>query len=204
MNPAVDALERPGQLSIIGDYDCAERRSTEAFISEVFARRFSARLEHFFPNIAATRTQTGEINAAAGYRAADSSRLFLEQYLDRPIEATIRYHFGEVVDRARIVEVGSLATAGGRAAVGLIAALIRHLIAEGFVWAVFTGNDAVRNLFQKLHLFPFAICCADAAQLREAGDCWGTYYDHHPIVMAGRLTDGATAISVPQRTSRAA
>lgn len=199
MEHACAAVEPVNRLSIVQEGDGSERRSVESFISEVFADRFSARLGSFLPRLVATRSQTGEISAAAGYRGADSGRLFLEQYLDRPIEQAIRERFGETVARAAIVEVGNLATVGGLPAVSLIATLIPHLIAEGFAWAVFTGNDAVRNLFQRLHLLPFAICSADAELLQETGDDWGTYYEHHPIVMAGRLNDGASAIALPRR-----
>jgi hypothetical protein len=179
--------------------DSEHRRSVESYISAVFADRFSAQLDQLLPNLIATYDENGMISAAAGYRSAASEKLFLEQYLDLPIEATIRSKYGEAVDRSRIVEVGNLATNGGRAAIALIADLIPELITQGFTWVVFTGNDAVRNLFRRLHLFPFAICQADKAVLGAAGSAWGTYYEHHPIVMAGRLIDGAATISLPPR-----
>jgi len=179
--------------------DGDERHDAERFIRDVFARRFAARLDALLPKLVVSRDVAGRINAACGYRSAGAERLFLEQYLDRPIEQIVCENYGEAIDRAKIVEVGNLATAGGQCAVRLVANLIPHLMAQGFRWVVFTGNDAVRNLFQRLHLFPFAICTAEAASLGDAQSSWGSYYDHHPIVMAGRLYDGAATIALPAR-----
>lgn len=189
------------QFSTLEPVNTDERRCVEDFIHDVFARRFAAKIDAFLPRLVATRDASGNVNAAAGYRSAGEERLFLEQYLDRPIEQIIDANYGEAIERTRIVEVGNLATVGGRAAIDLVANLIPHLMVQGFRWVVFTGNDAVRNLFQRLHLFPFAICTANAASLGDSRSAWGSYYDHHPIVMAGRLYDGATAISLPERRS---
>jgi hypothetical protein len=200
MEQSIAGSECQGRIFHYRD-DCEYRQSVEAYINRVFADRFSAQLDQLLPNLVATYGRGGQVSAAAGYRSAASERLFLEQYLDAPIEATIRSKYDPCVDRAQIVEVGNLATDGGLAAVNLIAGLIPELISQGFTWVVFTGNDAVRNLFRRLHLLPFAICRADKASLGPAGSAWGTYYDHHPIVMAGRLNDGAAAITLPARTA---
>ena len=196
---ALQGMQYP--FSAVETADSDERHYVESFIREVFARRFAARLDAFLPNLVHSRDTAGQINAAAGYRSADIEHLFLEQYLDRPIEQIICANYGEAIERSKIVEVGNLATSGGRSAISLVAGLIPHLMAQGFRWVVFTGNDAVRNLFQRLHLFPFAICTADAASLGDAKGVWGSYYDHHPIVMAGRLYDGAATITLPVRKS---
>ncbi|HMB73663.1 MAG TPA: thermostable hemolysin [Gammaproteobacteria bacterium] len=171
----------------------------EDFIRTVYAQRFSAMLDSFLPNLVATRNDSGSVTAAAGYQCAAAGSLFLENYLEQPIETVIRVRYGETVDRRRIVEVGNLATYGNKAAITLIASLIPYLLSWGFTWVAFTGNDAVRNLFKRLHLLPFAICPANKAALGEARHAWGSYYEHHPIVMAGRLNDGASAITVPTR-----
>jgi hypothetical protein len=199
MEQAVALREIHHSRSILETVGADARDVVERFIHDVFAERFAARLDSFLPNLVASRDAAGRISAAAGYRSAAAGRLFLEQYLDRPIEEIVCDNYGEAIARSKIVEVGNLATTGGRCAVSLVASLIPHLMSQGFRWVVFTGNDAVRNLFQRLHLFPFAICTADAASLGDAKGAWGSYYDHHPIVMAGRLYDGAATITLPVR-----
>jgi len=199
MEQAVAIREVHCSCPVLEAVDPAQRHVVECFIRDVFARRFAARLDTLLPNLVASRDAAGGIHAAAGYRSAGAERLFLEQYLDAPIEQIVYANYGERIERAKIVEVGNLATVGGRSAVRLVANLIPHLMLQGFRWVVFTGNDAVRNLFQRLHLFPFAICTANPASLGDAGSAWGSYYDHHPIVMAGRLYDGAATIALPAR-----
>lgn len=191
------ARRQPHGSTLIHCADENSRQQAGSFIEQIFAERFSARIDRLPPGLVCVRDGYGRVCAAAGYRSAASERLFLEQYLDAPVEEIIQMRYGECVKRSQIVEVGNLATNGGRAALALISGLIHDLLERGFTWVAFTGNDAVRNMFQRLHLFPFAICHADRASLGAAGSAWGTYYDHHPIVMAGRLGDGAAAITLP-------
>jgi hypothetical protein len=49
------------------------------------------------------------------------------------------------------------------------------------------------NVFRHLGLAPRALCPADPLLLGEARHDWGTYYDHEPQVMAGRIADGMAA-----------
>jgi hypothetical protein len=56
---------------------------------------------------------------------------------------------------------------------------------------VFTGADTVMNVFRHLGLAPRELCIADPQLLGDARHDWGTYYDHEPRVMAGRIQDGA-------------
>jgi hypothetical protein len=67
------------------------------------------------------------------------------------------------------------------------------LLACGFSWVVFTGADTVMKVFAHLGLEPRALCPADPLLLGEARHDWGTYYDHRPHVMAGRIADGLAA-----------
>lgn len=61
------------------------RALVEAFIHDVYARRYGAQVRHFTPVLAFLRDDAG-IVAAAGYREAQASALFLERYLDAPVE----------------------------------------------------------------------------------------------------------------------
>ena len=166
------------------------RTDVEAFIRNEFRRFFGATIAEFMPSLVTLHGPGGELRAAAGYRGAGVEKLFLETYTRKPIEAVIAERLGVDVPRAQIVEVGSLVSRGGRAAMDIIRALVPALIRAGFTWVVFTGADTVRNVFQRLDLTPFALCAADKTLLGDAQHAWGTYYDHHPIVMTGRIADG--------------
>jgi hypothetical protein len=123
--------------------------------------------------------------------------LFLETYTIRPVEALIAERVGIAVPRAEIVEVGSLACRNGRAATEIVLALVPALIEAGFTWVVFTGADTVRNVFRRLRLVPHALCAADETLLGAARRDWGSYYDHNPVVMAGRIAEGLAALEMP-------
>jgi hypothetical protein len=137
-----------------------------------------------------------------GCRAAAAEPLFLETYTREPIEMALAARNGFLVPRERIVEIGSLACRNATAAIAIVRALVPHLLAAGFTWVVFTGADTVMNVFRYLGLAPRALCPADPLLLGDARHEWGSYYDHRPHVMAGRIEDGCRASS-PQLARRA-
>jgi hypothetical protein len=174
--------------------DSSSRAEIEAFIRREFIEHFGATIKAFMPRLIAVHEAAGGVRAAVGCRGAGEGKLFLETYTRAPIEHAIGEKLGAAVPREQIVEVGSLACRNGRAAMEIVTALIPMLIGEGFTWVVFTGADTVRNVFRRLNLLPEALCAADKTLLGAAHRDWGSYYDHHPIVMAGRLADGIVAL----------
>lgn len=170
------------------------RAEVEAFIRAEFRRHFGATLKELMPALVTLHGDDGELRAAAGYRGAASGRLFLETYTQRPIEAVISERLAIEVPRERIVEVGNFACHGRGAAVDMVRALVPALCHAGFSWVVFTGADTVRNVFSRLGLAPIPLCAAEGSLLGNARHDWGTYYDHQPVVMAGRIADGMRAL----------
>jgi len=171
-----------------------ERKRIEDFIATEYRKHFSAAVTQFMPTLAGLHAPDGSLRAAVGYRSAAREPLFLEIYTRAPIEELIRLQTGYAVPREEIVEVGSLACAGGRAAMEIVTSLVPALIEDGFSWVVFTGADTVRNVFRRLNLRPVSLCIANKAMLGRRQQEWGSYYDHNPIVMAGRLVDGIAVL----------
>lgn len=190
---AQSSLARPSYL-IRHDSGSPFRRLVEDFIAAEFREHFGAEIRSFMPMLVGLHDAGGRLKAAVGYRAAASEPLFLESYTNGPIEQVLARQSGVHVSRGEIVEVGSLACTGGRAAMEIVAALGPALIGEGFSWVVFTGADTVRNVFRRLHLKPVALCIANKTVLGAAQQEWGSYYEHNPVVMAGRLADGIGAL----------
>ncbi len=190
-------LDDPGRLLVSHARASADRRNLEAFIRREFLEHFAARITQFMPVLVGLHDGRGSILAAAGCRNAGEERLFLETYLDTPIERAIAERFGADVPRDEIVEVGSLACRNGRAAIAMIQALVPYLLEAKFSWVVFTGADTVARVFQRLHLFPQRLCRADKSRLDyDQQRAWGRYYDHDPHVMAGRLLEGIRLLSL--------
>jgi hypothetical protein len=170
-----------------------ERSACEGFIAARFQRAHGARIGHFSPHLLGVRDALGRWRAASGYTPADGRRLFLEQYLDAPVEEVLARHRGRPIDRHGIVEVGNLAAASTGMARALIPLLAGHLERLGYEWVVFTATRELRNTFARLGLQPVALAPADPARLLARDVDWGRYYDNDPVVMAGRIRHGVRA-----------
>lgn len=183
------------------DRTSAQRTLLEGFVRDEFRAHFGASVRQFMPELLALRGASGEVRAVVGCRAAAAERLFLETYTRQPIEKVLAIHNGFWVPRERIVEIGSLACRGAAAAIAIVRALVPYLLDAGFSWVVFTGADTVMNVFRYLNLAPCTLCPADPLLLGDARHEWGSYYDHHPQVCAGRIEDGvrATATRIARR-----
>lgn len=183
------AADTPCRLELVAPGN-ADRRSLEAFIAAEFLRAYGARVQHFCAMLAGCRDACGNWVAALGYTLARDGILFLEQYLDQPVENAISARAKAAVARTDIVEVGNLAGADVGAARALIVAMTRHLHQQGLVWVTFTATQALLNSFSRLRLVPTALADADPARLGDAGRDWGSYYAARPQVMFGNIGFG--------------
>ena len=169
------------------------REMVEGFIRDVYARRYDACVTSFATVLVALMSE-GRILAAAGYRPA-LQPLFLERYLDAPVEARLRALTPEAPARARIVEVGHLAATRPGAGRMLMPLLGVHLAGRGFEWVVSTATTELRTLFGRMGLEPLVLGTADPRVLGADAAQWGTYYDHHPQVVAGSIVVGMSRIA---------
>jgi hypothetical protein len=180
-----------GEILVTHARRSRRRTRIERFISEEYRDHFGARIPSFMPVLVGLHDSRGEVLGAVGCRAAAEERLFLETYTRAPIEAVLARRFGVEVRRDEIVEVGSLACRNGRVALAMVQALVPYLLGAGYAWVVLTGADTVVRVFERLRLAPTELCVADRDLLDPAARrVWGTYYEHHPRVMAGKLLDG--------------
>ncbi|MFC0710349.1 thermostable hemolysin [Azorhizophilus paspali] len=189
--------ERHGPLALIGRQrtlsvhlvtpspGSLHRQALETFIRTRFADYYAARIRHFMPCLLGFEDEDGEVQAAAGLRPAREVReLFLERYLDAPIERVVGERTGLPVVRRNIVEVGNFAACGPGGARVLITALTDLVGALGFRWVVFTGTAILLNSFQRLGLPLVELGPADPARMGAELADWGRYYDSHPQIMA--------------------
>lgn len=172
------------------------RREIEAFIHKTFDRAYGADVRHYMPRLMSLRDEAGTPLAALGFRFAAGGRLFLEQYLDDPIESRLAAGIRAPLARTGIVEVGNLAVAHAGGARWLIAALTAYLAGGGYRWAVFTAVPGLVNAFRRLGIPLIALAAADIARLPpEERASWGTYYDSAPTVMAASVEQSFNALS---------
>jgi hypothetical protein len=174
------------------------RAAVESFIRQAFEKAYRARIRSFLPTLMVLE-RDGELAAACGVKCAGFQRLFLEVYLDAPVETMIAGKSGAAVTRHGIVEVGNLAVARAGYARQFIIHLTRHLARRKTEWAVFSAVAQLRNCFRRLGIPLVPLAPADPDRLlppeREA---WGTYYDGAPHVTAVKV---AAAVAALERTA---
>ena len=162
------------------------RQDAEDFVRRAFRQRYQATVSSFAPNLLLLE-QDGRTVAVSGWRCAGDERLFLECYLDAPVEDAVARLAGHAVHRERIVEVGNLASERAGGSIDVILTLARHLQQLGYEWVVFTATRELIGIFRKLGLPLLALAPADPGRLPEPADDWGSYYDSAPVVVAGRV-----------------
>lgn len=169
----------------------AQRLTAEQFVSSCFKQHYGAQIHHFMPLLMSLSDQHDELKAVLGFRYADQNPLFLEHYLDRPVEQVLATRLKRPVDRSHLVEVGNLAvkTAGGGR--WLITALTAYLSTTGCEWALFTIGPALYNTFTRLglQLIDLGPARSESLPLGEQMH-WGSYYEQKPRVMAGNIAQG--------------
>jgi hypothetical protein len=179
-----------------------DRQAVEQFIKDRFHRSFGSRVDAFMPRLFSLRDGEGLILGAFGLRSA-AAALFLEQYLDTPIEAAITSRTGVPCARRGIVEVGHFSGAHAGVVRTMIGLLTRRLHEEGIGWVAFTGTASLRNAFHRLSLAPVEIAPARLERLPQAErSAWGRYYDDAPRVFFGNVQEGhrMLGLGTPRRT----
>ena len=185
------------QLQLHGP-GAAGRQSLERYISARYARRYGARLTDFTPWLFST--VRGEIpGAVLGLRPALTAPLFLERYLDRPVEQQLAARLRRPIDRCSIVEIGNLAATDPAARRLLFAALVELLARTGHQWLVCTATARVRCLIRAMGLPLLTLAPADPRRLGPERERWGGYYQDGPRVVAGEVAAARTAIATCPR-----
>ena len=116
----------------------------QAYIQAAYTLEFNARIPHFLPCLLGLYRADGVLVGACGLNHASTGEreqpLYLEQYLEQPIEAAIETRLGVRPARSRIIEVGNLACSEPGNARLMFAALCRLLCDNALDYVVFTGT----------------------------------------------------------------
>jgi hypothetical protein len=167
------------------------RSEIEHYIHRSFLQAYGADVHLFMPELMSLRSDAGLLMGALGLRRASDDVLFLEQYLERPVEQLLAAQINSPVDRDGIVEVGNLAVSGAGGGRWLITALTAYLYASHKKWVVFTAGPVLCNAFSRMGLDLIELGDADPSRLElDEQGTWGSYYDQRPKVMAGLVKPG--------------
>jgi hypothetical protein len=163
------------------------RRRVECFIEHTFHCSYGAKIENHYPTLMSVHDEEHNILAAVGFRFAKDEPLFLEQYLETPVEQLLCDANHKPVEREIIAEVGNLASQGQGASIFLFAALNAYLAQQGIQIHTFTATDFLYRYFTKLGMHAVELGKANQEKLPDRGNSWGTYYKENPRVIAGSV-----------------
>ncbi len=173
---------------VVADRYAALRPSFETFLQTRYSEAFDARLNDHYPLIAGLTDAAGRLSAAAGVRFAEDEPLFLEHYLDQPVEVVLGPIHGEVLGRDDIVEIGSLASRTPMATMDLFSALAGWMMSgRSRRFAVATVTPRLQSLLGRAGFQLTRIADADPARVACAEHDWGSYYRGGPSVVTGRI-----------------
>lgn len=170
--------------------DHPDRENLQSFIADTFYKTYGADVHHFSDILVGCRDENGQWLAALGFSPITDKKVFLEQYLDLPLEMDIAAHVGENTLRSEIVEVGNLAATHAGAGRALIITMTHYLNKQGYKWVAFTATNNLLNSFKRLRIKLVQLAEANPKRLPDEGKNWGTYYDTKPQVMFGDIASG--------------
>lgn len=163
------------------------RAQAEAYVAQRYELAFDAHIQQFMPSFLGL-VQQSDIRSLCGIRDASKEALFLEQYLDFPIEEIIQQLSGCQVERKDLIEFGQLASFSKGLSPLHFYLITRQLVAMGYTWCVCTVTDTLFALFKRLGLDSYDVALADAARVENAQQ-WGRYYQHQPRIIVGNLVE---------------
>ena len=178
------------------------RPKLEHFISSTYKNIFNATLKSFLPNLVAATSEDDKITAAFGYCDAAQGPLFLECYLERPIEDLLCESLGYAVKRQQIVEVGNLSIAKCANSVKALRDIASYLQSLGYDWIVCTATRYLRVLFLKSGSRPISIAQASSSNVVSDGTDWGNYYVTIPEILVGNISQSISLIEKKLTTGR--
>jgi hypothetical protein len=170
------------------EHDSVARASLESRIRSGFGMHFDACIEGFMPSFVHYRHASGATGVLGIRRAADEP-LFLESYLNVPVESIIAEVTGTSPGRDRIAEVGQFVVDDRDIVGSFFRDLVPFLIENEFDWVCFTGTDRIRALLARIGFHGLPIARAEKTRVCHSADRWGRYYDFDPIVILGKLDD---------------
>jgi hypothetical protein len=173
----------------------AQRSIVEQYVFNQFQTNHGATVRDFMP-LLFTMNCHDEFTSAVGIRPASGYDLFLEQYLQEPVENVLSGLSANPVNRGEIVEAGNLVATqrGSSQLIYLVMAMI--LQRAGFKWLVITATPQVQKTIKRLGFELYTLADADPSVLDTGSlNGWGSYYENQPCVVAGNLAEAMSVLA---------
>ena len=187
MKQMVEALKSLSENLCISRNDSVIHKTASKLLQDQYRHHFKCDLQHFMPNTI-SKIVDGDVVATTGYRAASDDRLFLESYLQTPVEECLSAAFNRPIHRREIVEIGSFAVTTSSYVLPFMFQLAPVIQEMGFSVVVCTVTRSVRRYLAKLGVEAEFLGDATPDQVNTEHNAWGNYYDQNPCVLAGEVS----------------
>lgn len=178
-------------FSAVGDFklklhdrESAGRGRVEDFARKIYYMQYGAHLSTYSSELLALNASEKDVLSCVGINGADKGELFLEQYLDEPVERAISCLLGHSVQRDQVAEVGTLSVVSSGLCRLMMSSLAGFLTGRGKRYIVFTAVKTLRNTFRRLDIPYSCVAEADPKKLKGDSSEWGRYYEASPEVIA--------------------
>lgn len=156
------------------------------FVCNQYKQHFNCDLRHFMPNHLVL--QKGDaVMAVAGFRNASTGPLFLEQYLDEPVEDLLLEKMNQFRNRDEIVEVGGFAAVDRLSALQLMLHLSAQLNELEYKTLVCAANKPIQQCLKRSGFSWVVLGEARADRVSQQENDWGSYYRSKPALLAGNI-----------------
>ena len=190
----IQRLLQPLPTVALHDTQALNRHIVEGYVAKKFADAYGATITEFMPKLLSLSCQD-KFSAVAGVRSAQKHPLFLERYLDHPIEHLLSECCEGLVKRESVIEIGNL-VATHRGSSQLLFILLTAILHQAdFGWVVFTAVPQVQKILNRLGIRTYFLAQAEPTRLTlEEQQQWGKYYQSKPRVIAGNLAGGMDSL----------
>jgi hypothetical protein len=148
-------------------------------VQERYAAMFGAHIRPD-PDMFVTCSKGSTISACAGLTFAGPGPFFSERYLRRPVDETVSTMLS-ASSRRSVVEIGQLASRGGRSGLELVKVLPIVAWCSGMSFILCTATAELRGLLQAVDVPFVPLVAASPAVLTDAERIgWGRYYEQDP------------------------
>ena len=169
-------------LTLVGKFDIM-RPIVERFAHRAYNDTYGANIKSYSNEFLTLYSRDKGVLSCLGINDTSIKPLFLEQYLDGPVEVLLEKITGKRVNRESIVEVGTLAVTSQGMCRLMMSALAGLMAGRGKSYLVFTAVRTIRNTLRRLGV-PFTIISkASKTKLTNSTNDWGRYYKSDPEVI---------------------
>lgn len=177
---------------ILHSHCSKQRQQLQAYIAEQYRRIYDAEVRDFSP-LLLNLNHNLNTQAALGLKPGYCGSLFLEHYLDQPVEQVIASHARTPVSRDSVMEIGNLVSTSRGGSLPLFLMMAGALQEAGYQWMVFTATPQVEKLVRRLQVELQVLANADQSKINGGTAHWGSYYNRNPKVLLGNINSALAA-----------